>query len=267
MNTSKFTKISLTDFESAFAQQCHHNFVSCRKINNDCYAVEKNPLFTSYNTPLQNALFTLDNAKYWYLTFLYDFLFQCVDSQRIHFIEGDTDSIYFAVAGDLNDDIHQGFKHIVINQEFYDEHVYEWLPNPELDVADKKALLKVDIENEAWKMIALAPKCYYLYGETVKHKLVEKIKIKGVSANRNKQITGDSYYNCLFKNEEILGENCMFLTIKHNNYDISKVSVLKTALTKKNNKMVCLDNNSCAPFLEGVPLQNYFCAPLQNNNQ
>jgi hypothetical protein len=36
--------------------------------------------------------------------------------------------MYFAVAGDLNDDYNQGFKHVVIDQEYYDEHVFKFLP-------------------------------------------------------------------------------------------------------------------------------------------
>jgi hypothetical protein len=48
---------------------------------------------------LQFMLFTLDNAKFWYLKFVYDFLYKCLDMTKVHFVEGDIDSMYMAVAG------------------------------------------------------------------------------------------------------------------------------------------------------------------------
>jgi hypothetical protein len=49
----------------------------------------------------------LDNAKYWYLNFIYNFMYRCLDMDKIHFIEGDTDSAYWAISGDPNEDYKQ----------------------------------------------------------------------------------------------------------------------------------------------------------------
>ena len=56
-------------------------------------------------------------------------MYRCLDMDRIHFIEGDTDSAYWAIAGDPNEDYHQQFKHVIRDDEFYNEHVYEWFPD------------------------------------------------------------------------------------------------------------------------------------------
>ena len=53
---------------------------------------------------------------------------KCLDMNRIHFIEGDTDSMYWAVAGCPNDDNKQDFKHVVIDKEFYDANVFKFMP-------------------------------------------------------------------------------------------------------------------------------------------
>jgi hypothetical protein len=47
--------------------------------------------------------------------------------EKTHYIEGDTDSMYWPVAGDPNDKdgIHQGFKNIIIDKEFYDANIYK----------------------------------------------------------------------------------------------------------------------------------------------
>jgi hypothetical protein len=42
-------------------------------------------------------------------------MYKCLDKNRFHFIEGDTDSMYFAVAGDINQPINQGFINIIID--------------------------------------------------------------------------------------------------------------------------------------------------------
>ena len=71
-----------------------------RKIGDDSYHVLQKDKYYRCDTCLQEAFFTLDNAKYWYLVFIYDFMMKCLDQCRFHFIEGDTDSMYWDVAGD-----------------------------------------------------------------------------------------------------------------------------------------------------------------------
>jgi DNA polymerase elongation subunit (family B) len=49
---------------------------------------------------------------------------------KIYFIEGDTDSLYYAISGNTDEDYHQGFKHVIKDEIFYKENVYKWFPNP-----------------------------------------------------------------------------------------------------------------------------------------
>jgi hypothetical protein len=44
---------------------------------------------------------------------------------RKHYVEGDTDSLYFAISGDKNEDINQCFKYIITNEQFYNENIYK----------------------------------------------------------------------------------------------------------------------------------------------
>jgi hypothetical protein len=48
---------------------------------------------------------------------------------KLHFIEGDTDSMYWAVSGKMTDDLaidqKQNYQYVIKDLEFYDKHVYE----------------------------------------------------------------------------------------------------------------------------------------------
>jgi hypothetical protein len=64
-------------------------------LNEDKYIVD---------TALQEAVFTLYNAKFWYIKFVYDFIYKCIDMKKVHFIEGDTDDLYYTISGDPEKD-------------------------------------------------------------------------------------------------------------------------------------------------------------------
>lgn len=98
---------------------------------------------------IQKSFFTLDNANFWYLTFIYDFLFKCVDLERIHFIASDKDSGYFAIAGDMNRHCEQYFNAIIANSEFYNKNVYKFMPNPFIGTkADEKKILGAKVKSK-----------------------------------------------------------------------------------------------------------------------
>jgi hypothetical protein len=122
-----------------------------RAINNR-YIVEKNYRTYSANIGIQEVEFILDNAKFLYIKFVYNFIYRCVDMLKIHFREGDTDSLYYAISGNPDKDCHQGLKHVVKDEIFYNENVYKWFPNPTLPkeelTRDKKKLLGVSFEKE-----------------------------------------------------------------------------------------------------------------------
>ena len=158
------------------------------------------PTNFSCKTYIQESFFTLDNAKFWYLTFIYDFLFKCVDLERIHFIEGDTDSAYFAIAGDMNRHGEQYFDAIIANREFYDKHVYKFMSNPSIGtIADEKKILDASIEKYGDNQEALCPKCYTIWNNKEDGTSEPKsLKLKGVSLKKN-SIESSDYLHVIQK--------------------------------------------------------------------
>ena len=203
---------------------------------------------------MQEAFFTLDNAKYHYLNFIYNFMYKCLDMDRIHFVEGDTDSMYWAIAGSQEDDYTQQFKFVVKDREFYDKHVYEWFPDPSKDIYDEKKILGLAIEKQGENCIALAPKCYTIWNNDGTTK---SLKLKGVSLKKNRIVSAD-YKTAL--ESTIQGKN---INLQLKNHVMSKVTVHKNALTATHTKVVVLENQSCAPFIYGLKADQYKVVGVQ----
>ena len=247
-NTEKYTKTTIKKKNDTFLAQIYTNFIDTRKIDDDCYAVTYNPRNYKCDTCIQEAFFTLDNAKFWYLNFVYNFMYKCLDMDRIHFVEGDTDSMYWAIAGNPNEDYHQRFNHVVNDKEFYDNHVYDWFPNPDKDVYDEKKILGLAIEKEGENCIALAPKCYTIWNNDGTTK---SLKLKGVSLKKNKIVSAD-YKTAL--ESTIQGKN---INLQLKNHVMSKVTIHKNALTATHTKVIVLPNQACAPYFFGLTAENY----------
>ncbi|KAA6385248.1 MAG: hypothetical protein EZS28_019224 [Streblomastix strix] len=104
-NNSKFDKISITNARLASIKQLKQDLKAIRKTNDDLYNSKgeviqeaihmgrESPKQFQCNKPLQDALFTLDNRKFW-----------------VHFCNMDTDSRYLAIAGSQIESYKQGFK-------------------------------------------------------------------------------------------------------------------------------------------------------------
>jgi hypothetical protein len=54
---------------------------------------------------------------------------KCINCTWIHYVEEDTDSLYFAISDDKNEGIKQDFKHIIVDGKFYNENVSKWFPS------------------------------------------------------------------------------------------------------------------------------------------
>jgi hypothetical protein len=203
-------------------------------------------------------VFTLDNAKYAYNAFVYEFMHKCLDMNKIHFIVGDTDSSYWAIAVDPSRGIHQGFRYVVKNRGFYHKHFYEWFPNPTEGKTDEKKLGGVAVEKEGDEMVAVAAKNYYI-------KTSEKnvMKCKGVSMKKNKEITPKSYTNTLENNEIVTAVNRTLQIKKVDGQDVMVKNLLtKIAISGIHTKMVVLENQSCAPYIDGLTSKDYSVASL-----
>ena len=96
MNEANFTDVKLCSKNETINAHLQDRFRSDRKLDEDFYQVNLAKKQIKCSTSLQQGLFTLDNAKFWYLNFIYNFLFKAFDTEKMHFCEGDTDSMYFA---------------------------------------------------------------------------------------------------------------------------------------------------------------------------
>ena len=178
INTEHYMSLKLCDENKAYSYILSQAYINGSELENNTYIIQQQPRYYRCRTPLQEAYWTLDNAKYWYLTFVYDFINKCYDSNKFHFINLDTDSLYIAVSGNP-----------IANQSFYDNHYFKFLPNDEInDVHDRKKLLGCCIERQADNMIALAPKCYSVFNSNGK----EVNKLKGIDLSDN-NIHHDDY--------------------------------------------------------------------------
>jgi len=268
MNTAKFNKSRIQNSHRAECSTLSASYRSMRQLGDDCYQVMVQNSFYKCDTCIQEAFFTLDNAKYWYLVFIYDFMNRCLDTERFHFIEGDTDSAYFAVAGDPNLPSTQAFQAIIKDKEFYDNNIYHFAPHyffcndeskrPVLtskieQKAHEKKLLGLAIEKQGDNMVALCPKCYTswdnrenvpgTFGPTI------ALKMKGVSKKQNTHIKPENYLDIINDGITFDGEN-INLVLK--NGQMSRISVSKSALTGTHTKACVLENGVCLPFVEGA---------------
>ncbi|KAA6400597.1 MAG: hypothetical protein EZS28_003873 [Streblomastix strix] len=147
-------------------------------ISEDSYLVQTNLELCSRKTPLQVAFIVLDNAKYWYLNFKYNFIYKCLDMDNIHFIEGDTDQAYLAISGNPNEDFTQKLNAVVKVRDFYNENAKYFFPTIRGDVYDEMKILGLAIERQGPLMIALVPKNYIIFKNYFDE---SKIKLKEVN--------------------------------------------------------------------------------------
>ena len=252
MNSEKFSKVKICDANKAYQYIISQTYMGGAQLSDNTFLIQQSPKSYHCNTCIQESLWTLDNAKFWYLTFYYDFMNNCFDMDRLHFIEGDTDSAYFAVAGNPNEGPEQLFDYVIKNKEFYDKNVYKFMPNPSINtIQDEKKILGCAIEKYGENMIALAPKCYTIFNSNGQTK---SLKLKGVSLKKNHIVSSD--YKSIIDNQSIkLGKN---INLQMQNNKMSKITVNKNALTGCHTKMIVLPNQSCAPFVSGLTANNYF---------
>ncbi|KAA6401239.1 MAG: hypothetical protein EZS28_003239 [Streblomastix strix] len=129
MNTEKYHKVKIMSEKQTERAIRSNAFMDEQKISEDSYIVQMNPVHCSCKTPLQVTFFELDNAKYWYLNFIYNFIYKCFDKNNIHFIEGDTDSAYNAISGNLNEDFTQQFNAVISYRDFLQRECQVFLPH------------------------------------------------------------------------------------------------------------------------------------------
>ncbi|KAA6381338.1 MAG: hypothetical protein EZS28_023136 [Streblomastix strix] len=257
LNTEKFGKIKMLDKADTFIAQHPPNHIGTRLISANTFAIQIKLKTATCFTSIQSGVFTLDNAKYWYLNYIYNFMYKCLDLNRFHFVLADTDSIYIAVAGDPNKDCHQQFESIVTDKQFYDQHVYQYLPDPNKDIYDYKKILGFGIEDEGYELTSLGPKCYSMIvnkrnKEKQHYEFKPKITSKGIS--KSQQISHNDYVNVINKDIVKKGING---TLKMNDNVMNSIQVDKYELTEFNNKSIVLRNQCCCPYIKGLTAKDY----------
>ena len=264
MNTSKYSNVKIMTKGAAQSAALSCKYKAMESINGEYYKVMMQDENYKCDTCIQEAYFTLDNAKYWYLVFIYDFMYKCMDVNRFHFIEGDTDSAYWAVAGDPEKDNTQAFQDIIIDKKFYDENIYKFAPydffcfdekyrpilkTKEEQKAHEKKLLGLAIEKQGDNMIALCPKCYTSFNGTSDILKVIAMKIKGVSLKQNKHLRPEHYLRIITESVTFDGAN-INLVLK--NGQMTRLEVTKCALSGKHTKAHCMPNGCCLPYINGA---------------
>jgi hypothetical protein len=129
MNEEKFSKSQVVTKNVAAMKVCSPYFMSARPLNENYYQVHMEKSTFNCKIPLVQGFFTLENAKFWYLNFIYNFMYKCLDMTRLHFVEGDTDSMCWAVGGSEDENYEQQFKYVIKNPEFYNNNIYKFTPS------------------------------------------------------------------------------------------------------------------------------------------
>jgi hypothetical protein len=195
-------------------------------------------------------------------------MYKAFDINKMHYVEGDTDSLYWAVAGKITEapEVHrkQGFRYVIKDEKFYNENVYKWSPsdtystdnsNPKFETKlDKKKFDKklggVAMENEKDCMIALCPKmyCNFNVGDTnipYANYITGHYTTKEVNKTQNPMTWND--YDKALNEGNIKTVSNTNLQIR--NGEMSKVVVQKKAITPIHTKMRVLpDFKTCIPL-------------------
>ena len=252
MNTEKFSKVKICDTNKAYQYIISQTYMNGAQLTDDTFIIQQAPKYYHCTTCIQESFWTLDNAKFWYCTFYYDFMNRCLDMNKLHLTSLDTDSYYWAVAGDPSKGIDQEFKYIIKDHDFYNKHIYKFMPNPDINsVYDEKKILGLCVEKFGENQVALAPKCYTIWNNDGRTK---SLKLKGVSLKKNNIVSSD-YRNIIDEGTVKVGKN---INLQMKNNVMSKITVNKNALTGSHTKMIVLSNQACAPYIDGLTAKDYF---------
>ncbi|KAA6389566.1 MAG: hypothetical protein EZS28_014908 [Streblomastix strix] len=166
----------------------------------------------------------------------------------MHFLEGDTDSAYWAVSGSADAGHQQQFNYLIKDKQFYDDKAKYYFPTIENDLLDEKKILGLAIQNEGTEMIALAPKNYYIkVGEK------EKIKLKGV----NQKTTKISKQNIMDNINSGTITKATNMRLGQKNYIMSKIAIQKNGITGIHTKAIVLKDQSSCPYIFGLKASDY----------
>jgi hypothetical protein len=261
---ANYSKMKIPNRHGAFLLQFNSKFRFTEELTPDIYEdgeliqeaqylVEVGTLKYDCKTCLREGVATLDISKVIYLNIIYNFMYKCLDMNKLHFIEGDTDSAYWAVAGNGN----PGFQDVITDMDFYLAHVSDYFPlnfygvRASLDLKGikyaewsplekqqfNKRLGGAAIEKESQNMIALASKLY-----TIWNVMEEASKAKGVHEKLSRFL-----YIDVFNNGTIV--KAINRLLRKHGGDMSRIEVTKQGITPIYTKYTMDDDRSfCYPL-------------------
>jgi hypothetical protein len=252
MNESKYSKVRIVNRHKCFLAHMTPTFRHSEKLADDVYLVESVAKSFKCQTCIQIGSATLDIAKMLYLNLIYNFMYKCIDMDKCHFVEGDTDSMYWAVAGNPSGNPSGapsgGFKDVIKDKEFYTEHIGDYLTsvfygvNKQFDSKLDEMIFNkryggLSIEKESRNMIALASKLYVIWSDEK-----ETSKAKGC----HEKFTHQRYLRVLEAGDIVKGTN---RTLTKKDGVMSHLSTEKKAITACYHKMrVSSDGSTCFPL-------------------
>ena len=196
------------------------------------YEVQSLKKSIKQDMPIQIGFSIMQDAKLRMLEFYYDFLDKYIHRSNFQLIQMDTDSMYMSIAEkDFDDLVKQELK-----EEYYNiKHMFipvseacrckKCVNNPNIKsetMYQKRTPGLFKIEKTGHAMIALSSKCYYLLDNEISiNQDKDKIASKGAQQSRHldttnkvaldnnltKTLSWANYYNCLFNNQIVNGEN------------------------------------------------------------
>jgi hypothetical protein len=204
----------------------YSSFRGTTPITNGLFAVEIDPKVVSPKTPIQSAVFTLDNAKFWLLNFVYRYLNKTLDKDKYMIVYTDTDSLYIAVADEETEARILGMT--------------DWIPA-------EKELLKFQMETISDNFLAVGPKSYTCWDSLEK----ATIKSKGVAECL---LTAGDFESVLTGGESVIVKDSH---LENRGGVIRGINRDKVGLSSIANKNVVLRNGVCIPFMRGVDARVY----------
>jgi hypothetical protein len=226
LNCERYTKTRFYNSARTMSSHQYSNFRCTTPITNDLFAVEIDPGVVSPKTPIQSAVFTLDNAKFWLLNFVYRYLSIRLDKDKYMILYTDTDSLYIAVADEETEACLLGMT--------------DWIPS-------EKELLKFQVETVSDNFLAVGPKSYTCW-EAAGNKT---IKSKGVAECL---LDADDFVSVLTEGKAVIVNDSH---LENRGGVIHEIDREKVGLSSIANKNVVLNSGVCIPFMHGVDARVY----------
>ncbi|KAA6362105.1 MAG: hypothetical protein EZS28_042368, partial [Streblomastix strix] len=206
LNSEKYSNTRLLSANKTFVQHMMQGFIHSTELNEDLYAVQVDKEHCRCNTCLQVAYFVLDSAKFW-----------------MHFVQGDTNSLTWAISGNSNRGPDQLFEEVIKDYGFFDTY-----KDCVFSENGQKQILHVGVEKQGYNCIALSPKNYIINNEIV---------LKGVILDQNPQINEQTFIDYINKGTIATAINT---TLCQRKGTMSRLKMEKNAITGSHTKMIVL---------------------------